>query len=207
MGSDLEVLAKDSVGDGRGQTSLRILYEAQAEVIRKQLGGLPKILDDLQLSQRKLAQLLLVDPSALTRWLKSNPPPHVWRALQWYMILNQKIPGLTPEYFLSARLSSQRFRDVEFTRLKDEFKTQLKTQLGDELHEGLKSGVLDPWIEELKKNLAEKEFQNRNLQIQQTQQTEQLETLSLQVRRLRWILLIGGGVLTLTTVFLAGKFL
>lgn len=92
-----------SEGDGvRSKTSTRIFYEAQVEVIKKQLGSLEKIREDLGLSQRKMGQLLLVDPSALTRWNRENEeaPPHIWRALQWYMALNEKIPGLTPQYFI-----------------------------------------------------------------------------------------------------------
>ena len=44
----------------------------------------------------------MVDPSAWTRWAKKNenPPPHIYRALQWYMILQEKLPGLTPQYFV-----------------------------------------------------------------------------------------------------------
>ena len=43
----------------------------------------------------------MVDPSAWTRWTKNGEkaPPHIYRALQWYLIMNEKIPGLTPQYF------------------------------------------------------------------------------------------------------------
>ncbi|MBK9322512.1 MAG: hypothetical protein IPM97_06095 [Bdellovibrionaceae bacterium] len=86
----------------RSKTSLRMVYEAQVLVIKKQLGSLEKIRTDLGLSQRKMSQLLMVDPSAWTRWNKSGEeaPPHIWRALQWYMALQEKIPGLTPQYFI-----------------------------------------------------------------------------------------------------------
>lgn len=86
----------------RSKTSSRIFYEAQVSVIRKQLGNLEKIRTDLGLSQRKICQLLMVDPSAWTRWNRDGEgaPPHIWRALQWYMTLQEKIPGLTPQYFI-----------------------------------------------------------------------------------------------------------
>lgn len=86
----------------RSKTSTRIFYEAQVSVIQKQLGNLEKIRTDLGLSQRKICQLLMVDPSAWTRWNRNGEgaPPHVWRALQWYMTLQEKIPGLTPQYFI-----------------------------------------------------------------------------------------------------------
>ena len=86
----------------RSKTSTRIFYEAQVSVIQKQLGNLEKIRTDLGLSQRKICQLLMVDPSAWTRWNRDGEeaPPHIWRALQWYMTLQEKIPGLTPQYFI-----------------------------------------------------------------------------------------------------------
>lgn len=84
------------------KSSHRIHYEAQVEVIKRQLGDLEKIRGDLGLSQRKICQLLMVDPSAWTRWTKKgeSAPPHIYRALQWYAILQEKIPGLTPQYFV-----------------------------------------------------------------------------------------------------------
>jgi transcriptional regulator with XRE-family HTH domain len=85
------------------KTSLRIQYEAQVEVIRRQIGGLEAAREKLGLSQRKMAQLLLVDPSAWSRWIKSggeDAPAHIYRALQWYLALQEKIPGLTPQYFI-----------------------------------------------------------------------------------------------------------
>lgn len=85
----------------RSKTSLRMHYEAQAQVIRRQLGNLDEIRHKIGLSQRKICQLLLVDPSAWSRWVKSDSvPPHILRALQWYLIIQEKIPGLTPQYFI-----------------------------------------------------------------------------------------------------------
>lgn len=91
----------------RAKTSLRLHYEAQVEVIRRQIGGLEGARQALGLSQRKMSQLLLVDPSAWTRWVKTGEkaPPHIFRALQWYLALHEKIPGLTNEYFLGPSTS------------------------------------------------------------------------------------------------------
>ena len=93
----------------RLKTSLRMNYEAQVSRIQRQIGDLEVVRKTLGLSQRKMCQLLLVDPSAWSRWTKkSDPnepgsaPPHVWRALQWYMALHEKIPGLNESYFLGT---------------------------------------------------------------------------------------------------------
>lgn len=102
----------------RSKTSLRMHYEAQVSVIQKQTGNLEEIRASLGLSQRKMAQLLLVDPSSWTRWTKNKDeaPPHIWRSLQWYMALREKIPGLTPAYFLGSNpqvLHQKALQEVE----------------------------------------------------------------------------------------------
>lgn len=119
----------------KAKTSERLYYEAQVQVIRRQLGGLEEIRGKLGLSQRKMCQLLMVDPSAWTRWTKSGvdqAPPHIYRALQWYMSLQEKIPGLTPAYFLGKdpRVLNQQFEDKlsgELASLRTEI-IQLKEQ-------------------------------------------------------------------------------
>lgn len=125
----------------RSKTSTRIFYEAQVSVIKKQLGNLEKIRRDLGLSQRKICQLLLVDPSAWTRWNRDGEeaPPHIWRALQWYMTLQEKLPGLTPQYFIGkdpqilhekalVKISEEKVRreslEIEIQRLKGSFQEQ-----------------------------------------------------------------------------------
>lgn len=100
---DVEIYHKAYVEtlDPKAKTSLRMNYEAQVLVIQRQIGGLEEVRLKLGLSARKLCQLLLVDPSAWTRWRKEgDAPPHVWRSLQWYLTLQEKIPGLTPQYFI-----------------------------------------------------------------------------------------------------------
>lgn len=86
----------------RAKTSLRMVYEAQAEVIRRQIGELDEVREKLGLNARKICQLLMVDPSAWNRWTRTGQtaPPHIWRALQWYMIVQEKLPGLTPQFFI-----------------------------------------------------------------------------------------------------------
>jgi hypothetical protein len=88
----------------RAKTSLRLRYEAESEVIRKKLGDLETIRGQLGLSQRKIAQLLLVDPSAWTRWTKAGEkaPPHVYRMLQWYLALQDKYPALDVNFWLNT---------------------------------------------------------------------------------------------------------
>lgn len=71
----------------RLKTGLRLKYEAEVSLIKKEVGDLEDIRRALGLSQRKICQLLLVDPSAWTRWTRddSKVPPHVYRALSWFL--------------------------------------------------------------------------------------------------------------------------
>ncbi|MGZ3770535.1 MAG: hypothetical protein ACXVCP_00710 [Bdellovibrio sp.] len=132
----------------RSKTSLRMHYEAQVSVIQKQIGNLDEIRASLGLSQRKMAQLLLVDPSSWTRWLKGDEaPPHIWRSLQWYLALNEKIPGLTPQYFISTNpqvLHQKALKELDLERQERienmenlNFKVQNLVAERDELKESL----------------------------------------------------------------------
>lgn len=88
----------------RARSSLRQRYEAEAKVIERRIGGLEKAREMLGLSQRKMAQLLLVDPSAWTRWTQTDQgaPPHVWRSLAWYLALQDKYPALDAAFWLQG---------------------------------------------------------------------------------------------------------
>ena len=78
----------------RVKSSTRMRYEAEVGFLKKQNGDLEEIRARLGLSRRKICQLLMVDPSAWTRWT-SHPreaPPHIYRALDWYLAIMEKDP-------------------------------------------------------------------------------------------------------------------
>ncbi len=121
----------------KAKTSLRKRYEEQVEKIKKDFGNLEEIRQRLGLSQRKLCQLLLVDPSAWSRWTKKNQdaPPHIYRALAWYLSLQEKYPGLGNDFWLSSishgsSLSDARTRDYRTLRkaMNEEIQNKLKLQ-------------------------------------------------------------------------------
>jgi len=93
-----------SLSPKRAKSSLRLRYEAETQVIQRKLGDLESIREKLGLSQRKMAQLLLVDPSAWTRWTKGDDqaPPHIFRMLQWYLALEEKYPALDVNFWLNT---------------------------------------------------------------------------------------------------------
>ena len=112
----------------KARTGLRMKYEAQLSVIRGQIGEISEIKQKLDLNSRGLAQLLLVDPSAVTRWTRDGgeAPPTVYRALQWYLALQEKVPGLTPQYFIGrdGRVDMAKNR-LESEALERRFQTEV----------------------------------------------------------------------------------
>lgn len=111
--------------DLRSQSSLRMRYEAEVAVLRKNHGDLEQIRRKMGLSRRKMCQFLLVDPSAWTRWTKEpgKVPPHIYKtlglALQMQEFGGFKDPSLkhhlqTIEFEMSqlkAKLKSQSLND------------------------------------------------------------------------------------------------
>jgi len=92
--------------EGRQKTPLRMKYESEARVFLSRHAGLENIRKNLGFSQRKISQLLMVDPSAWSRWVKdeSKIPPHICRSLEWLL----QIEGKNPEVLrvLTAGLMS-----------------------------------------------------------------------------------------------------
>lgn len=121
-----ENLTEEEGGDSpKAKTSLRFKYEAEASVIRKQTGELEEIRMNLGLSRRKMCQLLMVDPSSWTRWTRGEvpAPPHIYRALQWYLALIDKNPQWHPQNSFSPVL-----QQVNLAKI-DEVKSSLERRL------------------------------------------------------------------------------
>lgn len=80
--------------ESRVKSATRMRYEAEVKFLIEQNGGLEQIRERLGLSRRKMCQLLLVDPSAWTRWTapEGEAPPHIYRALDWYLSIMEKDP-------------------------------------------------------------------------------------------------------------------
>lgn len=179
--------------DAPARSSLRLQYEAQTQVIRKQTGDLESIRLNLGLSARKICQLLLVDPSAWTRWTKpgGDAPPHIYRALQWYLVIQEKIPGLTADYFIGRNIA------VENAGLKRDF---------DRKYEALEKGQL-VWSEVQKQSLQSMQISLAEAGMKEETLRTQIQGLEGQVRRLVLIQGVLGGCLAATLVFAAIKLL
>ncbi len=114
----------------RFKSSLRMKYEAEVSSIKKTHGDLEKIRRQIGLSKRKVAQLLLVDPSAWTRWTKKDgeAPPHIYRALEWFLLLQDKHPEYKSALWLNS-VATPSLSEHEIENIKNEVVQQARAQL------------------------------------------------------------------------------
>lgn len=129
-------IMEDTEGqESRVKSPFRMQYAAETKIFINQYGNLENIRQKLGFSRRKMCQLLLVDPSAWTRWMKDETkvPPHIYRALEWYLALNEKAlthPDLasifTHRYRTPPQINDQKpgFLMAEIEALKAELKRQ-----------------------------------------------------------------------------------
>lgn len=82
----------------------RAHYLLEREKIKNEIGDLEKIRLTLGLSQRRICMLLLVDPSAWTRWNKNEAPPHIYQALKWLLELRKVNPDITAPNNIESRV-------------------------------------------------------------------------------------------------------
>ncbi len=118
------------------RTSLRLQYEAEARVLRRQMGGIESIRKDLGLNRRKICQLLLVDPSTWTRWTQdeSKVPPHIYKALQWYLVSLEKYPMLHPLHQISITKEGVEMEKQQWAEERQKLERKLNN-LEYQLHE------------------------------------------------------------------------
>lgn len=119
-------------------------YADEVAEIRARRGDLEDIRLNLGLSKKRVSELLLVDPSAWTRWTRgvSRVPAHVYRSLDWYLGLLENDPQL------------QEKQKVD--RMEKEFQAQ-RLQFQNEM-EHLKSEMhSENWREERRKLLSQLE--------------------------------------------------
>lgn len=105
---------------GISNGSLREQYLQQTELIKQEIGDLEQIRLSLGLSQRRMCLLLMVDPSAWTRWLKTEAPPHIYQALKWMVELKKINPEITGPVDMLNRVDLlQSNTDLKLKKMED----------------------------------------------------------------------------------------
>ena len=140
----------------KAKTSLRIRYEAESQMILKKFGGLSGIQVKLTLSQRKICQLLMVDPSSWSRWItdEAKTPPHILRALEWYLALNDKYPGFDVNFWLHSKAKTTNILFDQTMTLQEDMQLE-RLQLSKQIED------LQGQLKDLK-NLVEEKSQENN---------------------------------------------
>jgi hypothetical protein len=116
---DLETTSSETALKSALQTRPREQYLLEKDRIIAEIGSLEDVRFRLGLSQRKICQVLLVDPSAWTRWLKTGAPPHIHQALKWLLELKKSNPDIATPSNVSSRLDlvqaslQAKIRDLE----------------------------------------------------------------------------------------------
>lgn len=164
------------------KSSLRMKYEAEVSSIKKESGNLEEIRRNLGLSKRKMAQLLLVDPSAWTRWTskKGEAPPHIYRALQWYLLLQEKHPEYKSSLWLNA-VSTPKLSEHEVQNLKAEVIAHAQERLSQDA------------VQFLNENAFEAETLERQL-IRAKQESHRLS------ERIKWLIMSQFALLTMILI-------
>lgn len=128
-----EILAHSSIifdNKTKAKLTLRDRYALEVQRIRHEFGDLESIRQQLGMSQRKLCLLLMVDPSAWTRWQKSDAPPMIYRALEWLLQLYKNSPESIDPIKTSEKLDLiQALTTKKIQSLQDHIRI-LESQLG-----------------------------------------------------------------------------
>lgn len=82
---EMEALPQEN--NHRPKSERRLRYDRRVLELIEKNGSLEKIRAGLGLSQKQICELLMVDASAWSRWLKDkeSAPHHVHQALDWYL--------------------------------------------------------------------------------------------------------------------------
>ncbi|MFK8138110.1 MAG: hypothetical protein AB8E15_07110 [Bdellovibrionales bacterium] len=100
------------------KSSYKMLVDSELASIKVRTGDIETIRKNLGLSRRKISQLLLVDPSAWTRWCSKDKdaPAYIYRSLEWYLLVQKKHPQLSHGFWMnfdSTHDFSKQFNDLD----------------------------------------------------------------------------------------------
>lgn len=121
--------------EGRLKSPQKMRYSAEVQIIKKKWGDLEAIRTTLGISQRKMSQLLMVDPSAWTRWTKykQEPPAHIYRALSWFLLLQEKDPSLGNPYLWLQSVARPNIPKSEVRSLGEEIREGILSEYQEKL--------------------------------------------------------------------------
>lgn len=132
-------------GARRIWSAQKMRYDAEIDVIRKTHGGLEDMRQKLGLSRRQLCRILMVDPSAWTRWtsptaggvvgvVAEKAPAHVYKMLA--MILEQGKPVVNENMAAATGVKwDSRNAQLELDKKVAELRAQMSQVLDEQSQE------------------------------------------------------------------------
>ncbi len=130
----------------------RAKNDAIVAAICEKHGGLERMRARLGFSQKQMSELLLVDPSAWTRWVRDgeSAPAHIYQALAWYFesrgIEFRNIESPAPSQ-IKWKANDATFVEAEAETVTVETWEREKKALVEQWHESQKKavGISDGW--------------------------------------------------------------
>jgi hypothetical protein len=158
--NDIEIVTRiESSNESRHEASneknsistvQRIRYEAEVDYIIKKFGTLDQMREKLGVTRRKMCEILLVDPSAWTRWTTSqngtdSAPAHVYKTMS--LILQNAGNRLDKniENFTEKLAAQNDFRSVknEINNYIQKSKGTIHSDIEDKVRQILESYAVD----------------------------------------------------------------
>lgn len=101
-------------------------YRLEVDFLREKIGPLEEVRAQLGLSQRKMSELLLVDPASWSRWVKKGAAPgYIYKSLQWFLALRERHPEVATFAWLQTQSDEKNSHYLEHEI------QQLKAQIQD----------------------------------------------------------------------------
>ena len=169
----------------KGQGAYGLFYASQVQKIKERLGDLEGIRKNLGMSRRQICQILLVNPSAWTRWTRSpqGAPPHFYRALEWLIYIHSKKTNHQQNNsFNESSLSSTSIEDIDHSSSEPENTPEKET--GSHISQPVYSKVQN----NLTYSLKSLDFIEKTNQ-QSDQDLDQINVLKKQVSYLKWFVI------------------
>ena len=184
----------------KGQGTYGLFYASQVQKIKERLGDLEGIRKNLGMSRRQICQILLVNPSAWTRWTKSSQgaPPHFYRALEWLIYIhNKKTSYQQNSSFLTSSSSPVPLADLDHSHSASESED---TSLQD-TKEDISQPVYSRTQNNLTYSLGSLDFIEKTNKLS-NQDSDQMKLLKKQVSYLKWFVIFLWGSLVFLLIHL-----
>ena len=192
----------------KGQGTYGLFYASQVQQIKEKLGDLEGIRKNLGMSRRQICQILLVNPSAWTRWTKSSQgaPPHFYRALEWLIYIHSKKTNHQQNSpFLNSSSPSVPLEDLGHSHSASELEdASLQDTSSQDMTEDISQPVYGKAQNNLTYSLKSLDFIEK-INKESNQGLDQIKLLRRQISQLKWFVIFLWGCVFLLLIRLFAR--